>query len=265
MTQHFYSSTSVATALSDALTSGATQFNVPSVAGDNGWPTSFPFTLAIDYGTANQELVDVTSKAGLLTLPSRQVWVVTRGVDGTTAVSHSAGATVQHVVAARDLTEASTLNYSAPYGLGVIAYNSTVAATTAVNATTPVELIGLTVTATLNVARQYRIRCQPVCGQSTVGADFLGLNLRQSAAGGAVTITSTLTCQSVLSCAAANAIKDTKNVEQWLDAPASGTYQFGVTYNRNSGSGAVDLNVNAFRPLVLTVEDMGPALGSTSP
>lgn len=262
MTQHFYSSTSVATVLSDALTSGATQFNAPSVAGDNGWPTSFPFTLAIDYGTANQELVDVTSKAGLLTLPSRQVWVVTRGVDGTTAVAHSAGATVQHVVAARDLTEASSLKYDEPYGLGVIAYNSTTAAQSGI---TTGEVIALTVTATLSASRCYEVLTSNIMGQSATAGDYLNLFIRRSAVGGSVTTSSTIVAQTILACPVANAIKDDKGLYFLFNAPSAGAYQFGLTYSIGSGSGAMLPNVAATRPMVISVKDIGPAQGSTSP
>jgi hypothetical protein len=102
--------------------------------------------------------------------------------------------------------------------------------------------------------------------QSTVASDFANVNLRQSAAGGSVSNTSTLICQSVASCPTANAIKDAKHVEAFLNAPAAGTYQFGFTYNRIApGTGAISPNIAAFRPLVLMVEDVGPSLGATSP
>lgn len=262
MTQHFYSSTSVATALSDALTSGGTQFNVPSVAGDNGWPTSFPFTLAIDYGTANQELVDVTSKAGLLTLPSRQVWVVTRGVDGTTAVSHSAGATVQHVIAARDLTEASTLLYNTPMPLGIVAYNQSNAPA---GSATTVEILALSVSATLSSTRAYRIWTSILEAQSSASGDFMNVALLSSGAGGTLSNASTQLTVVVMECPLLNAIKDGKAINYLLNAPTSGLYQFGLYVVRNSGGGTVVINASGARPVQFIIEDIGPAEGSTSP
>lgn len=105
MAQHYYSSTAVATALSAAITStSATTFLVPDIAGDNGWPTSFPFTLAIDYGNVGVELVDVTSKGA--TSGANRIWNVTRAIDFTIASTHLINATVQHVIAARDFIEA---------------------------------------------------------------------------------------------------------------------------------------------------------------
>lgn len=56
---------------------------------------SFPYTIALDYGTSLEELCDVTSAAGLNLN-------VTRAVDGTSAASHGTGAPVRHVSSARD-------------------------------------------------------------------------------------------------------------------------------------------------------------------
>lgn len=92
----FYSSTALETNLTASITNSATSIQVASTT---GFPASTPFTLALDYGAANEELVDVTAVAGLnLT--------VTRGVDFTSASSHNAGAIVRHVASARDHREA---------------------------------------------------------------------------------------------------------------------------------------------------------------
>jgi hypothetical protein len=56
---------------------------------------SFPYTIALDYGSSLEELCDVTSAAGLNLN-------VTRAVDGTSAAGHSVGAAVRHVSSARD-------------------------------------------------------------------------------------------------------------------------------------------------------------------
>lgn len=101
----FYSSTASVTTLQVTANPGDTSIQVASSV---GWPNAFPFTLALDYGAANEELVDVTSGG-----PS--VFTVTRAVDGTSSSTHNAGAVVRHVSSARDFTdsrshEAATTN-----------------------------------------------------------------------------------------------------------------------------------------------------------
>jgi hypothetical protein len=54
--------------------------------------------VALDYNTSTEELVLVTGVAGT-------TLTITRGYDGTAATSHSAGATVRHVIIAMDLTD----------------------------------------------------------------------------------------------------------------------------------------------------------------
>jgi hypothetical protein len=67
------------------------------VAATTGFPGSFPYTLALDYGAATEELVSVTGAAGT-------TLTVTRGYGGTSAQSHSLGAVVRHVYDATDAT-----------------------------------------------------------------------------------------------------------------------------------------------------------------
>lgn len=94
----FYSSTALETTLTNSITPSTT---IIQVAATTGFPGSLPYTIALDYGSASMELVDVTGVAGLnLT--------VTRAVDGTSAASHNAGAAVRHVSSARDFTDSRT-------------------------------------------------------------------------------------------------------------------------------------------------------------
>lgn len=103
MTVRYYSSTAIETTLMSPITGSTT---VISVAATTGFPGTTPFTLALDYESATNELVDVTMIAGTnLT--------VTRGVDGTSATSHNAGARVRHVTSARDETDSRTHENSA--------------------------------------------------------------------------------------------------------------------------------------------------------
>jgi hypothetical protein len=94
----FYSNTSQQTTLSGSISSGATTINV---AATTGFPPTTPYTLAVDYGAATEELVSVTGVAGT-------TLTVTRGYGGTSAQSHSLGAVVRHVVDATDLTDFRT-------------------------------------------------------------------------------------------------------------------------------------------------------------
>lgn len=91
----YYSSNAQQTTLTSSIISSSATINVASVT---GFPSTTPFTLALDYGAANEELVDVTAVAGLSL-------DVTRGVDGTSATSHNTGAVVRHVSSARDFRE----------------------------------------------------------------------------------------------------------------------------------------------------------------
>jgi hypothetical protein len=60
------------------------------------------YTVVIDPDTALEEIVDVSNHASGNTL------TIARGIDGSTAVAHSAGAIVRHMVIGRDLSEANT-------------------------------------------------------------------------------------------------------------------------------------------------------------
>ena len=95
MAIRYYSSIAQQTTLTASISPSNTSI---TVAATTGFPGSVPFTLALDYGAANEELVDVTMVAGFnLT--------IVRSVDGTPASSHNAGAFVRHVSSARDFTE----------------------------------------------------------------------------------------------------------------------------------------------------------------
>jgi hypothetical protein len=94
----YYSSTAQQTTLTGGITASDTTITVASTA---GFPGSVPYTLAIDYGAASEELVQVSSVASLSL-------TVTRAIDGTSASSHSVGAVVRHVSSARDFTDSRT-------------------------------------------------------------------------------------------------------------------------------------------------------------
>jgi len=91
----YYSSTAIDTTLTGAVNGSATSITVASVS---GFPSSYPYTLALSYDTSSEELVNVTAAAGL-------TLTIVRGQDGTTGVAHDAGAQVKHVASARDYRE----------------------------------------------------------------------------------------------------------------------------------------------------------------
>lgn len=98
MTVRFYSSVAQQTTLSGTINASVTSITVASVT---GFPVSFPYTLAIDYGSSSNELVDVTNAAGT-------TLTVTRAIDGTSGQTHSSGANVRHVSSGRDFSDSRT-------------------------------------------------------------------------------------------------------------------------------------------------------------
>jgi hypothetical protein len=95
--RRYYTANAVDNTVASAITSSST-----SVVLSNspvGYPTSGnPFVVALDYNTASEELVLVTSYSGY-TLN------ITRAFNGTSATAHNAGAVVRHVITAQDLTD----------------------------------------------------------------------------------------------------------------------------------------------------------------
>ena len=98
MPRRYYSSTAVATTLSASANNSTTSITVTALS---GYPAQFPYTAIIDPDTASEEVVTVTAASGT-------TLTVTRGVDGTSAVSHNAGAVFRHGVSARDFDEANS-------------------------------------------------------------------------------------------------------------------------------------------------------------
>jgi hypothetical protein len=103
-----YSSIAASAALTSGCSNVDTTIQVDTTA---GFP-SVPFILCIDKDRIAEELVLCTAIVGL-------ALTVTRAYDGTSAIAHTAGATVKHVVAGLDLQNAgdhignSTLHWNA--------------------------------------------------------------------------------------------------------------------------------------------------------
>ena len=100
----YYSSTSIATTLQSAISSsGATSMTVATGTGTAlmggvtlGAGNVDVFTVAIDVDTINEEIVFITNQ-------SSDTMTIVRGQAGTSAVTHSAGASVKHVLSSYDL------------------------------------------------------------------------------------------------------------------------------------------------------------------
>lgn len=83
------------------LTAGVSDSDTSiSVSDTSEYPSSFPFTVCLERSTANEEVCLVTSKTSTS-------FTVTRGWDGTAAISHLNGSSVEHTTAAVDFNEAS--------------------------------------------------------------------------------------------------------------------------------------------------------------
>lgn len=97
-----FSSISVQTTLASGISNSATSFTVAAgtgtaLLGGVTLSTGDQFTLALDPDTQNEEIVFATAVAS-------DTFTVTRARAGTSAVTHSAGATVRHVLTGDDLT-----------------------------------------------------------------------------------------------------------------------------------------------------------------
>jgi hypothetical protein len=103
-----YSSTSQEVTLTSALSNSATTMVVSSASALLSGITPAAgetFTVVIDPDTSLEEIVDVITPSS----PSSTTLTITRGsgVDGTTAIAHSAGAKVRHMAIGRDFREAN--------------------------------------------------------------------------------------------------------------------------------------------------------------
>jgi hypothetical protein len=98
LTRRFYINGAPQLTLASPITSGATSCTVSGSF--SGYPVSFPFSAALDKGTASFEVVSVTAIVGTTA-------TIVRAQDGTSAVSHPAGATLDFVVIAKDFDEAN--------------------------------------------------------------------------------------------------------------------------------------------------------------
>ena len=141
MTTRKYSSRSQQTTLASALTSSATSATIVSGTSLLGGVTisaGQTFTVVIDPDTALEEIVDVTAVA-------TNTLTITRNIDGSSGVAHSAGAVVRHMAIGRDYREANT-HIETSSGVHGIASTSSVVGTTDTQTLTNKTLTAPTIT-----------------------------------------------------------------------------------------------------------------------
>ena len=106
MTTRKYLSTSQETTLTSAMNSSQTTMVVNSASGLLGSITPAAgetFTVVIDPDTSLEEIVDVIAPSN----PNSNTLTITRPIDGSAAIAHSAGAKVRHMAIGRDFREAN--------------------------------------------------------------------------------------------------------------------------------------------------------------
>jgi hypothetical protein len=171
----YYSSTAVDTTLATGISATATSITVSSVV---GFPTSYPYTLAIDYDTSSEELVNVVGASGTTLIVGTTVGVADitgRGVDqgSTYRQAHNAGAVVKHVISGRDLREPQ----------------EHIAATTSVHGITDTSTL---VTASSTTVMTNKSLTAPVItGTADVTAGTIALGTTGSVTANSVTVTAT--------------------------------------------------------------------------
>jgi hypothetical protein len=97
-TRRYFANAAPQRTLTGSMTSGQTTLTISGAF--TGWPTQFPFFAGLDIGTLSFEIVSVTAIAG-------SVATIVRAQDGTTGISHAAGATLDQVVIRLDADEAN--------------------------------------------------------------------------------------------------------------------------------------------------------------
>lgn len=234
MTVRFYSSVAQQETLTGSISAATTAI---SVSATTGFPSSTPFTLALDYGAPNEELVDVTAVAGSLL-------TVTRAVDGTSATSHNAGAIVRHVSSARDFADSRNHENSTNAVHGI---------TGAVVGTTDAQtLTNKTLGAGTTFSGSFTLNNPNITGTVTGGATYNSPTLSGTATvSGNEVVTGTVAATPVLD--VKGAASQSGALQRWQDSTAATLSMVDSTgklfLNR---TGAVGTNNAALTPWTIT-------------
>lgn len=94
----------VTTQLSEAILSTTTIIPGNDIS-SFPWGSTNPFVISIGRGTDNEEKILISERTG------SAFGVAQRGYDGTTAVAHSAGETIDHVLDAAAIQDMNTVTY----------------------------------------------------------------------------------------------------------------------------------------------------------
>lgn len=96
-TKRYYSALAQDTTLVGNITNSTT---IMVVGATVGYPSLFPYVLAVDYNASTEELVLVSAASG-------GTLTIQRGYNGTAGIAHATGAAVRHVIIAQDMTDMS--------------------------------------------------------------------------------------------------------------------------------------------------------------
>lgn len=186
MTRRHYTNLAPPTTLASGITDSDLGATLASLS---GYPVTYPYTVAIERATDNEELVLVTNSSGVMA-------TITRAYGGTTAKAHSLGTAWEHVVDATDADEANAhVNASA----AVHGLSGTVVGTTDSQTVT-----NKTISSSTNLATSTDVALTTKAAGSGTAAQIKSLDsagsttLFQIAQSGAATITSNATAADVL-------------------------------------------------------------------
>jgi len=245
MTTRKYSSRSQQTTLSGALTSSGTSATVVSGTSLLGGATisaGQTFTVVIDPDTALEEIVDVTAV-------STNTLTITRGIDGSTGVAHSAGAVVRHMAIGRDYRESNqhVENTTTAHGLTIADVVTTTNTKTLTNKTISAADNTLTGVATLTGTQTLTnktLTSPTITGTGAIAGTFTG-NLTGNVTGNVSGTAGSATGNA----ATATALQTARNFQLTGDVEASAVSFDGtgnVSLTTVIGTGAiVNADVNA--------------------
>lgn len=244
---YFYSNTAVQTTLSGSISNVATSLNV---AATTGFPVSYPYILALDYGASTEELVSVTNAAGL-------TLTVTRGFGGTSAQSHSIGAVVRHVYNSVDATDYRTHEAATTGVHGVV---GAVVGTTDAQVLTNKTLTSPSITGTVAGSASYTtptITSPTITGTVAGGASYTSPTITGTVAGGASYTSPTITSPSITGTVGGSASYTTPTITN--PTVTTGTWTTGTANDltvRNTATGTVGLTVNSIAATTANLADI---------